>query len=210
MAKGWTVEKSKDPETTAAAVQPVMVGMTTDQLQALLAGLPQSGGGGISAADLKALLDSQKADREETRTVRRSNADHTHVSAFSHALGDLKQPKAKLTRETYFNNHRESEDELTPAEIEAFNAITESCEARGGYANGGWSAVVKGNRLKVDVTSYTIDDRMNLPNGLVLILKELAEGPRAVTPENMATRIAELERIVKAQQAASEGVLVAP
>ena len=169
------------------AVAPVMVTMSTEQLQALIASLPNSGGG-ITSADLKALLDSQKEEREQSRSVRHSNADHPHVSAFSHPLGDLKQPKPKLARETYFNNHRESEDELTPAEIEAFNAITHTCEAREGL----WTARVKGNRLLINVPSYTMDDRMNLPDGLVLILTELAHGKKAVTPADMLQQIADL------------------
>lgn len=194
--EGWTVSKATTATDEAATIDaipapvaPVMVTMSTEQLQALIGSLP-SGGGGITPADLKALLDSQKEERNEQRSVRHSNADHKQISAFSHPLGDLKQPKAKLTLETFFNNHREHEDELTPAEIEAFNAITHSCEARGGA----WTAVVKNGRRLINVPSHTMDDRMNLPDGLVLILRELAQGERAVTPADMAIRIADLER----------------
>jgi hypothetical protein len=184
-------------EPTAPVIQPVLYTMTQDQLQALLAAAGGSNaGGGITSADLKALLDSQRTENEERRSVRHSNADHTHVSVFSFPQGDLKQPKPKLTRETFFNNHREHEDELTPAEIEAFNAITHSRDARGGA----WTAVVKNGRLLINVPSHTPDDRENLPSGLVLILKELAEGERAVTPVDMALRIADLERRLAAQE----------
>lgn len=208
--KGWTVaEKAKDTnEQTAPAIAPVMVSMTTEQLQELLSSVKGGGGGGLTGADLKAILESQDKKAQETRAVRHSNADHTHVSAFSHPEGDLKNPKPKLQgpdgkpRETYFNNHRESEDELTPAEIDAYNAITHTCEAREGL----WKARVSSRRLLIDVPSYTMDDRANLPDGLVLILRELAQGERAVTPADMAVRIAELERIVKAQ---SQGIVLA-
>jgi hypothetical protein len=186
---------AKNDETPAVA--PVMVTMSTEQLQALIASLPNHGGGGLTSADLKALLDSQKEDREQSRSVRHSNADHTHISAFSYPEGDLKRAKPKLTRETYFNNHRESEDELTPLEIEAFNAITHTCEARDGQ----WTARVKGNRLLVNVPSYTMDDRMNLPDGLVLILTELAKGEKAVTPADMLAQIAELRQQLDAMNA---------
>jgi hypothetical protein len=206
MAKGWTVEKNTQAADPVAE-RLAQLDRLIDEQKARLATLPAAAGG-MSKDDLREVLAGVKEDRESTRSVRHSNADHLHVSAFSHPLGDLKQPKARLTRETYFNNHRESEDDLTPAEIDAYNAITHTCEARGG-SEGGWTAVVKGNRLLVNVPSYTIDERMNLPNGLVLILRELAEGPRAVTPENMATRIAELERLVKSQQAEAAGVLIA-
>lgn len=148
---------------------------------------------GLTGEDLKAILSATKAEQDQTRSVRHSNADHTHVSAFSHPEGDLKAPKATFTRETYFNNHREREDECTPAEIDAFNAITQDCSAR----QGTWKARLDRGRLLVEVPSYTMDDRMNLPDGLVLILRELANGTKAVTPADMAVRIAELERQVK-------------
>jgi hypothetical protein len=193
--KGWTVSKTEntpDPVADRLAQLDALIEQQKERLAALEAA-PPSSGGGLTATDLKAILETTKAEREETRAIRHSNADHRHISAFSHPDGDLKAPKAKLTRETYFNNHRESEDELTPAEIDAYNAITHTCSARSDQ----WTARVKGNRLLVDVPSYTMDDRMNLPDGLVLILRELGQGERAVTPADMATRIAELERQVK-------------
>lgn len=194
MAKQSTTPGETPGADESTAAQPVqMVAITTEQLQTLIAGNQT---GGLSASDLKEILASQKEEREETRSVRRSNADHKHISAFSYPEGDLKAPKPKLARETYFNNHRESEDELTPLEIEAFNAITHTCEARGGS----WTARVKGNRLLVDVPSQTMDDRMNLPDGLVLILTELAQGVRAVTPADMLAQIAALQKQVAAMQ----------
>lgn len=189
--------KNTDPTEDAPLVQPVLVTMTQEQLQALI-GAATGGGGGLTSADLKSLLDSQKQEQNEQRSVRHSNADHRHESVFSLPGGDLKNPKAKLTRETFFNNHREHEDELMPAEIEAFNAIEHSCEARGGA----WVATVKNNRLLINIPSHTMDDRMNLPDGLVLILKELAQGERAVSQADMAIRIADLERRLAAQESA--------
>jgi hypothetical protein len=178
-----------------AAIQPV----TVDLLAQVLEKMPK----GISGDDLKAILasqtESQKAIAESAKPVRHSNPDHLHISAFSHPEGDLKRPKGRLSRETYFNNHKESEDDLTPAEIEAFNAITASCEAR----DGKWKATIKGKRLFVNVPSFTIDDRMDLPNGLVLILRELAQGPRAADPVEMASRLAALEKA-----AAAAGIVV--
>lgn len=156
--------------------------------------LAQSGGGGMTADQLQAVLTSVTAGQKEiadaSRTVTHSNPNHEHKSAFSYPEGDLKRPKPKLQRETYLNGHREAEDDLTPAEIDAYNAITHSCEAR----DGRWTAVVKGKRLIIDVPSKTPDDRMDLPNGLVLILLELAKGKRAADPMEMAARIAALEK----------------
>jgi hypothetical protein len=159
---------------------------------------------GISADDLRAILqaqnDTQKALIEQTRPVRHSNPDHLHVSAFSYPEGDLKRPKPTFLagkngkpREVFYNNHRENPEDLTPAEIEAFNAITHSCEAR----EGKWTAVVKANALYVNIPSFTPDDRMDLPNGLVLILRELAEGPQAVDVNSLAAEVAMLRQALK-------------
>lgn len=143
--------------------------------------------------------ETQQAIIESQRTIHRQNPQHPGKSAFSHPEGDVARPKATLKyRETFLNGHREREDELTPAEIDAFNQFTHSCAARGGDVNkpgaDGWTAIVAGHRLIIDVPAYTQDNRNNLPDGLVLILNELAQGARAVTPASMAERIAELER----------------
>ena len=191
--------------TTTPAVAPVLLTMTPEQLRDLIASLPASSpAAGLTPDALAEILKSNREEQETRRSVRHSNADHAHVSAFSHPLGDLKQPKARLQtpdgrkRDTFFNNHLVSEDECTPLEIDCFNAITATCSARAER----WTARIDqdGRRLRVDVPSYTIDERSDLPS-MVEILKELAEGPKAVTPVDMIARIAELERIVREQQA---------
>lgn len=154
---------------------------------------------GLGAEALTAILAQQAKTTAEiaqaARPVRHSNADHLHVSAFSNPRGDLADPKPKLTRETFFNHHRESADDLTPAEVAAYNAVTHSCEARDGQ----WTATVRRNQLFIHVPSHTTDERMDLPNGLVLILRELADGPKAVDPADMLVRIAALEAQLAAQ-----------
>jgi hypothetical protein len=159
---------------------------------------------GLSGDDLRAILtaqtEAQKALIEQTRPVRHSNPDHAHVSAFSYPEGDLKRPKPAFLagkngrpRDVYFNNHRESVEDLTPAEIEAFNAITASCEAR----EGRWTATVKPNALFVNIPSFTADDRGEMHNGLVLNLRELAEGPKAVDMASLAAEVALLRQQLK-------------
>lgn len=166
-----------------------------------------SGGGGLSGDDLKAILASQtEATRslvESARPARHSNPDHLHISAFSYPEGDLKRPKPKFIdgangrpREVFFNNHRESPDDLTPAEIDAYNLITKSCEARGGR----WTATVKANALYVTIPSYTSDDRQDMHNGLVLNLRELADGPKAVELTDLVAEVAALRKQLAAQQ----------
>lgn len=156
--------------------------------------LAQTTGGGMTAEQFTQVLatmqQGQKEIADASRPVRHSNPDHLHISAFSHPEGDLKRPKNKLARETFLNGHRESEEDLTPGEIDAYNAIQHSCEAR----DGRWTAVVKGKRLLIDVPSKTPDDRMDLPSSLTLILRELALGKRAADPVEMAARLSALEK----------------
>lgn len=165
--------------------------------------------GGLSADDLRAILQSQaetqKALVEQTRQVRHSNPDHLHISAFSYPEGDIarKKPtflagKSGRPREVFFNGHRESPEELTPAEIEAYNAITASCTAREEKGDEGmWKAVVKPNRLEVWIPSFTADDRGEMHNGLVLNLMELAAGPKAVDVNSLAAEVAMLRQQLK-------------
>ena len=206
MAKGWTVTEKNNTNATEAApaVAPVLLTMSPEQLAALIASLPaNSPAAGLTAESLAEILKSNREEQETRRTVRRSNADHEHKSVFSHPLGDLKQKKDTLhtpdgrLRETYFNNHLENVDELKPIEIDCFNAIQADCTARAGR----WVAKIDqdGRRLRVDVPSFTPDERSDLPS-LVEILTELAQGPKAVTTIDMIARIAELERLVAASQ----------
>lgn len=199
------VEKN-EAKAEPAPVAPVLLTMTKEDLAAIIAALPQSSpAAGLTPEALQEILKSNRQEQESRRSVRHSNADHTHVSVFSHPEGDLKKPKGKFqtpdgrVRETFFNNHLVSEDESTPLEIECYNAIQANCSARGGR----WTARIDqdGRRLRVDVPSYSIDERSDLPSTLVEILTELAQGPKAVTPLDMIARIAELERIVKESQA---------
>src|SRR5262245_34762456 len=143
MAKGWTVTKPvSDPiptESDPAPVAPVLLSMTNEQLMQLIASLPaNSPAAGLTPDALKEILKSNREEQESRRSVRHSNADHEHKSVFSYPAGDLKAPKPKLrapdgrTRETFFNNHLQTEDELTPLEIDCSNAITATCSARAG------------------------------------------------------------------------------
>lgn len=181
---------------TPTEVVGVPITMTLEQLQALVG----ANRGGLDAEGIKAILAQQTEATKElvqaSRTVRHSNPDHEHKSAFSYPEGNVKRPKPKLTRETYFLNHRESEDDLTPAEILAYNAIEHPCEARDGQ----WTVKFNRNRMFIDIPAFTADDRMNLPNGLVLILRELSHGAKAADPSEMLLRIAALEAQLKTSE----------
>ena len=152
-------------------------------------------------ADIQAqtLAFQQQSLAEDRRVRPRENMNHPEISAFSYPEGNLKRKKPALARVTFCNKVKQNEDLLTPEEIEAFNAFAVNCSAR----DGAWTAVIEKNgtteRLMVDFPCKTPDDRMNLPNGLLLILKELREGPESVDVGSMAARLARLE----AQLAAS-------
>lgn len=154
------------------------------------------------------LIAAQKEIAESARPARHSNPDHSHVSAFSYPEGDLKRPKPTFLagssgkpREVFFNNHRENPEDLTPGEIDAYNLITKDCSAR----DGRWTATVKANALYVSIPSYTSDDRQDMHNGLVLNLRELASGPKAVSLPDLVAEMAELRK----QLAAKDGLVVA-
>lgn len=147
-------------------------------------------------------LEFQKQTLDEDRRVRpRENANHPGISAFSYPEGELKRPKPTLKRLTFHCRVKQNEDLMTPEEIDAFNAFTHNCTSR----DGTWTAVVEKNgtteRLLIDHPAKTPDDRMNLPNGLLLILRELREGPEAVDMNNMAARLAQLEAKLAASAA---------
>lgn len=160
---------------------------------AKFAGQPQNG---LTADTLKeVLLANTEAVR---RAAKPENATAPNVSAFNPGGG----LRPELSRPTFFVGARMTEDLLTNHEIEAFNAITRSCEARGGK----WSATVRRNgdthELHVLVPHKEIDQRMELPS-LALILRELREGPDAVNVDTMAERIAALEKQLASQGASS-------
>jgi len=136
------------------------------------------------------------------RSAPRENPDYNEVSVFTHPEGQRKRPKAELSRETFFCGSRVRGDELTPAEIDAFNAITVSRTAR----NGTWTAEVKQNgqaqQLYVTVPSRTVDERMELPGSLLLILRELRDGAASVDPMSLAQEVAQLKERLAALDAA--------
>ena len=183
-------------------IQPV----TIDQFAQVIERMPK----GIDAEQLLMILDRHAANTaaqaEKVRVVRHSNADHEHKSAFSYPEGDLERPKPRhrtpdgRPREVYFNGAREHEEQLTPEEIDAYNAITESRATR----DGRWKAEItqNGKRLLITVPTLTPDERGDIPP-LILLLRELALGAKAADPSQMAARLAALE-----QAMAQHGIVV--
>lgn len=159
--------------------------------------------GGLTAAQMtpqamkEILLETGKVNAELAKKAKwPENATHLNISAYFTAddlakYGSLEN-KPKLLRETYFCGTKEEEDRLTPAEIEAYNAITKPVDVRGGA----WRAeIIKPKSvgakevLHVYVPKETVDQRMVLPS-LLLILHELNGGP---STENVYQLMKQLE-----------------
>lgn len=161
---------------------------------ALLAaiGKMQPAQAGLSADQLQTILDSNA--KSTRKALRPENERHPDVSAFNPA-GERDHPRPKLARKTFMAGQLLHEDELTVTEIELFNQFTHSTEAR----NGAWTADLRRTgkmgeeQLHVSVPCGTVDDRMDLPNGITTMLRELLGGAKAVDPESLAQRVAELE-----------------
>ncbi len=151
---------------------------------------PQSG---ITADQLATILEG---NAQSTRKALRPEVErHPDISDFN-PLGERDHPRPRLLNKVIFGGMELHEDELKVGEIELFNKFTHSCVAR----NGAWKAdltpSVKGGKgeLKISLPIATTDDRMELPNGMSLILAELLGGEKAVDPASLAERVAELEK----------------
>jgi hypothetical protein len=156
-------------------------GLTAEQLTTILEGTAQS---------------TRKALRPEIER-------HPDISDFN-PKGERDFPRPRLVNKVIFGGMELHEDELKVGEIELFNRFTHSCVAR----NGSWKAdltpSVKGGKgeLIISIPIATTDDRMELPNGISLILSELLGGEKAVDPASLANRVAELEKQLAATNAA--------
>lgn len=157
--------------------------------------------GGLTPAQLKEILEGNA--QATRKALRPENERHPDVSAFN-PKGERDNPRPKLAHKVLFCGMELDEEELTLGEIELFNKFTHSCVAR----NGAWKAdlkpSVKGGKseLTIAIPVATSDDRMDLPNGISLILSELLGGEKAVDPASLAERVAELEKELKASKAA--------
>jgi len=170
---------------------------------------------GKVAAALMAQNEVQREIAAQTaRTTRHSNAYTPEISVFSYPEGDTEHKKPMLCdekgrpRDTYFCGTRQEESLLTPAEIIAFNRITTTKQSRGGA----WRADIQfagkdRERLMVFVPNASLNERMELPSGLQIILLELESGPGAVDPLRLTEEIQQLKDqlaiLLKNQQVAA-------
>ena len=100
-------------------------------------------------------------------------------SAFNPRAGEAGYKKPSLTRDTYFCGHQEDPKRLTPEEVALYNKITRP----GRYHNRRWEVILTGDDqdpeakrvLDIRIPCKEINDRMEMPNSLVAILKEIIE-----------------------------------
>jgi len=175
--------KEKDPSET---VDPI------DRLVEALSRLAPQSQSGISVEQLETVL---KSNAEATRkALKPENAQHPDVSAFN-PEGERDHPRPRLRRKTFWAGTELHEDELSREEIELFNQVEHTVEAR----NGVWRAELKRtatdgtSELHVTFPCANTDDRMDLPS-LKLMMRELLGGTKAVDAESLAQRVAQLEK----------------
>lgn len=167
---------------------------TNEDLKALISAFTESiKGVALKPEQIKELIagvasGTQKALRPEV-------AVHPGISVFSYPEGDVARPKPVLTRDTYFCGIKEEEERLTPGEIDAYNAVGQPRECRGGS----WRAEIKRSQsvggkesLFVWVPHNTMDQRNVLPPSLILLLTELNGGP---STENLLDLLRQIENL---------------
>lgn len=162
--------KEKEPESMTSIEQAVAM------LAQIVA--ERQPGSGLSRDDMAELLDAQR------RAINPSNPTHPGKSAFSYPEGERAHPKASLDRETYFCGTRQWDEQLTPIEIDAYNELTESAAfpERGEF----YYVKVTPKRREVVVPAATRDQMQDLPNSLVLILREFKHGSKAIDPVELS------------------------
>lgn len=157
---------------------------------------------GLTAEQLTEIL-MKVGDHSATamqKSLKPENAEHPHISVFfteadRAKYGDYTQ-KPKLRCKTFFCGIEENDERLTPLEIEGYNAITSTREARGGR----WTALVKHSgqkqeQLWVNVPCESVDQRMDLPP-LTLILHELNGGQSTEDLHGLLRQLDKLKAMV--------------
>jgi hypothetical protein len=190
------------------AAVPGGMSLSSHQFSELLSVLNANAAAGNTSPALEAAVQAiQGLKSEVERTVTRSNATHPGISAFSYPEGDVAARKAgkikALRYETYFCGGKQSEDDLTPTEVDLYNKFERSVSCR----DGRWTATIRKDgtktQLHIWVPCKTNDDLASLPS-LVAVLGELLYGAETVDPTTMMTHVIAMEREIaelKARQA---------
>ena len=187
------LELDEDETNVMSTTQPIT--MSLDDLAALVSKM--SGGSTGGNDQLAAAI--MKLANEHTRGKRPENAINPRISEFSHPEGEEARPKAKLRRETFFCGVKQSDEQLTPLEIDLFNAISESKSARKGLWTANCEVPTNGSRgrLIVNIPASSADDLTGV-YALPSILTELATGQDATDVGKLMSQMAEMKAQIDA------------
>lgn len=175
-----------------------MPGLSPEQFSQLLDML-----GSRSASDPGLAAAIKELATQQSRTVRQSNAFHPGKSAFSYPEGNEARPKPRLAREVFFCGVRQEEDQLTPIEIDLYNQIASAKRSRGDT----WTADIdRHGRLLILIPHASYNERMEIPNGLHLVLMEFIGGQDAIDPNVLGKEVLELRRQVVELAIANEKI----
>jgi hypothetical protein len=132
------------------------------------------------------------------------------ISAFSEPEGDNIKPKPQFLREMWVNGHRTDIAQVSPTEVLALNAVSESLPnstAKKSARNGRLTAGVSNDNTKVMIMwpCKTEDDRSEF-NGssLIQLCYELVTGESTLTQQNIIEEVIRL----RAEMAALRPVAV--
>lgn len=163
----------------------------------------QAGGGGITAAQLETILQNSAATHKTTVDALQNalipeNKVHPGISAYSYPEGDRARPKPTLKHEVLFCGYRQRDDNLTPEEIDALNAIDGDREAR----NGTWRAYLRKEGMRqiliVECDEMADRDRARDLPPMLHILLELGGGVRTLDPVVLLKQINALKAQMEA------------
>ena len=160
------------------------------------------GSGGITTEQLDKLLEKTAGTTANAfrNALIPENKIHPGISVYSYPEGDQARPKNKLAVETIFCGYRQRDDNITPEELDAFNALADgqTYEAR----EGRWTArtVKNGTKSMLFVHCDEAIDRdraRDLPP-MLNVLIELKNGPQAVDLAALTRRLTEMQEQLKA------------
>lgn len=173
-------------ETDMAAVLELLI----DKIGAIQAG----GGTSISADQIERLIEKAGASADALRDkLIPENKVVPLISAYAPHGEAHKKEHHRLKRETHFCGYFQREDNLTPEEIDAFNAIDQDCDAH----NGAWRARIVRKGLKealfIECDEQVERDRARDLPPLLNMLVELKNGPAAVDLAYLMRQVTEMQ-----------------
>jgi len=165
--------------------------------------------GGIGAAIAEGVAG---AIGKQHKLLYKSNEEHPRISAFSYPEGDVARPKPKWHRQAWLNGAKEDPEMLKPVEIDTYNELSKKLRtphSRVELYGGQWIARVDASdrNMHLTVPCKALEQLMNLPKGLVLIVREFIEGEGAADPLFLlegASKVKDLEQQIRELRAIIE------